>query len=266
MPPKAVKRKKEVDLHDEGSRASSDDRPRKKTRTTTTRTHGRAEGHSSRTNNWVAWQNKFNEKEKTEKRQFADDFKQKLESKQAEIQNLIHASNRELNAARDRYSKLVREAHQDNDASSKGTRKAQTRSSREESPLFRAGRHIFQNCRELIAAHDRANSYAPKNDTRLSLPREQWEKDITSVQELLLYGRQHGENLVDCLIIPSSANEEKSRLLTPDTKGLSETGNMAVSMFRKSTGTITGNGTTWGELAKSQVGAFGKVLDVLADA
>lgn len=45
---------------------------------------------------WVAWQNKFNEKEKTEKRQFADDFKQKLQSKQVEIQNLINASNHEL--------------------------------------------------------------------------------------------------------------------------------------------------------------------------
>lgn len=71
---------------------------------------------------------------------------------------------------------------------------------------------------------------------------------------------------MDCLIVPSSANEEKSRLLTPDTKGLSETGTMAVSMYRKSTGTISGSGKTWGELAKSQVGAFGKVLDGLADA
>jgi hypothetical protein len=45
---------------------------------------------------WVAWQNKFNEKEKTEKRQFADDFKHKLEAKQAEIQDLINASTRDL--------------------------------------------------------------------------------------------------------------------------------------------------------------------------
>lgn len=45
---------------------------------------------------WVAWQNKFNEKEKTEKRQFADDFKKKLETKQAEIQHLINTSNQDL--------------------------------------------------------------------------------------------------------------------------------------------------------------------------
>ncbi|KAG8160462.1 hypothetical protein KVR01_009998 [Diaporthe batatas] len=257
MPPKAGKRKKEVDLHDEGSRGSPDDRPRKKTRTSTTQANQHFSG-------WVAWQNKFNEKEKTEKRQFADDFQQKLESKQTEIQNLIHTSNRDLNAARDKYSKLAWEANQDNDVSSKGKPQAQGRSSREENPLYKAGQHIFQNCRELVAAHEQANSHAPQNNTRLSLLREQWKEDITSVRELLLYGRQHGENLVDCLIVPSSAKEEKSRLLTPDTKGLSETGTMAVSMFRKSTGAINESGTTWGELAKSQVGAFGKVLDGLA--
>lgn len=170
------------------------------------------------------------------------------------------------NAAREKYGKLVREAHHDNDASSKGKPQAQGRSSREENPLFKAGQQIFQNCRELVAAHERANSKRSQSNTKLSLPREQWKEDIASVQELLVYGRQHGENLVDCLIVPSSGNEEKSRLLTPDTKGLSETGTMAVSMYRKSTGAINGSGSTWGELAKTQVGAFGKVLDGLADA
>jgi len=169
-------------------------------------------------------------------------------------------------AARDKYSKLVTEAHHDRDASSKGKPQAHAPISREEHPLFKAGRDIFQNCRELVATHGRANSKASQDNTKLSLPREQWKEDITSVQELLLYGRQHGENLVDCLIVPSSGNEEKSRLLTPDTEGLSETGTMAVNMYRKSTGVINGSGSTWGELAKSQVGAFGKVLDGLADA
>lgn len=45
---------------------------------------------------WVAWQTKFNEKEKTEKRQFADNFTQKLQSKQVEIQNLIATCNHEV--------------------------------------------------------------------------------------------------------------------------------------------------------------------------
>ena len=45
---------------------------------------------------WVAWQTKFNEKEKTERRQFADEFKQKLQSEQAEIQGLINTCNHEL--------------------------------------------------------------------------------------------------------------------------------------------------------------------------
>lgn len=166
----------------------------------------------------------------------------------------------------DKYSKLVKEACQDNKASSKAKPQPRTFVSRAEHPLFKAGQHIFQTCRELVAANDRANAKALQDNTKLSLPREQWREDIASVQELLLYGRQHGENLVDCLIIPSGSNEETSRLLTLDTKGLSETGNLAVNMYRKSTGAINGSGPTWGELAKSHVGAFGRILEDLADA
>ena len=166
-------------------------------------------------------------------------------------------------ATGEKYSKLVKEAHHDNNTNSKSKPQAQTFISREQHPLFKAGQQIFQNCRELVSAHERANLKVSQDNTKLSLPREQWKEDIASVQELLLYGRQHGENLVDCLIVPSGSNE-KSRLLTPDVQGLSDTGTMAVNMYRKSTGAINGRGQTWGELAKSQAGAFGKILDDLA--
>lgn len=129
--------------------------------------------------------------------------------------------------------------------------------------MFKAGRQIFQNCRELLAAHRRASSKASQENRKLSLPREQWKEDVASVQEVLLYGRQHGENIVDCLVVPSGS-DEKSRWLTPDTQGLSETGTMAVKMYRRSTGAMDGSGPTWGELAKSQAGAFGKILDNLS--
>lgn len=160
---------------------------------------------------------------------------------------------------------MVKEAHRDAKTSSKARSQPQTSVSRAEHPLFKAGQQIFQNCRELIAVHEQANSKASQDNAKLNLPREQWKEDIANVQEVLLYGRQHGENLVDCLIVPSSGDEEKTRLLTPDTKGLSETGTMAVNMYRKSTGTINSSGTTWGERAKSHVGAFGMILDDLAD-
>lgn len=170
------------------------------------------------------------------------------------------------NATGDKYSKLVKEARQDNKTSSKTGSLPQVFGSRTEHPMFKAGRHIFKNCRELVAAHEQASSEASQDNTKLSLPREQWKEDIASVKELLLYGRQHGENLVDCLIVPSSSNEEKIRLLTPDTHELSETGTMAVNIYRKSTGAINKRRSTWGDLAKSHTAAFGKILDNLADA
>lgn len=170
------------------------------------------------------------------------------------------------NASGDKYSKLVKEARQDDKTSSKAKSQPQAFDSRTEHPMFKAGQHIFKNCHELVAAHERSSSKASQDNTKLSLPREQWKEDIASVKELLFYGRQHGENLVDCLIVPSSSHEEKSRLLTPDTHELSETGTMAVNMYRKSTGAINKRRSTWGELAKSHTGAFGKILDDLADA
>lgn len=45
---------------------------------------------------WAAWQTKFNEKEKNEKLQFADNFKQRLQSKQREIHGLIDTRTQEL--------------------------------------------------------------------------------------------------------------------------------------------------------------------------
>lgn len=45
---------------------------------------------------WAAWQTKFNEKEKNEKLHFADNFKQRLQSKQREIHGLIDTRTQEL--------------------------------------------------------------------------------------------------------------------------------------------------------------------------
>ncbi|KAJ0125174.1 3 exoribonuclease family protein [Diaporthe amygdali] len=270
MPPKATKRKANaVGLLDNDPWGSPEDRPRKKTRVSTTHVDNLGDRHSSQTteqlSGWVAWQNRFNEKERTEKRQFADEFTKKLQSKQAEIQNLITSCNNELAAAGEKYSKLVKEAYGDNRPNSKTKPQPQTFASREGNPLFKAGQEIFQSCHELITVHNRANSKASQDNTELGLPRELWKKDIASVQQLLLYGRQHGENIMDCIIVSSSSNDEKSRLLTPDKQGLSETGKMAVDMYRKSTEAINESGSTWGELAKSQAGAFGKIVDDLAD-
>ncbi|KAI3399164.1 hypothetical protein diail_7533 [Diaporthe ilicicola] len=256
-------------LHDGDLWEASQDRPRKKARVSTIHNDDQDESHSSRASKqlsgWVAWQTKFSEKEKTEKRQFADDFTQKLESKQAEIQNLIATSTHGFAATGEKYSKLIKEASDDCKPGSKAKPRPQTATSREEHPMFKAGQQIFQNCRELIAVHGRANSKGSRDNAKLATPRQQWKEDIASVRELLLYGRQYGEQLLECIIVPSSSDEEKSHLLTPDMHALSETGKMAVSLYHKSTGGIDGGGTTWGELAKSQAGTFGKILDDLND-
>lgn len=135
---------------------------------------------------------------------------------------------------------------------------------RREHPLFKAGQQIFQKCHSLIGDHDNASEKATQGNAKPSLPRELWDEEIASVQEILLYGRQHGENIVECIVIPSPSNEEKSHLLTPDTRELSMTGKLAVDMYCKSAVGVMKGGATWGEMARSQAGAFGKALDGLS--
>lgn len=45
---------------------------------------------------WAEWQKKFNEKEKDDKRQFADAFKANVEKKREAVLNLIKQSTKSL--------------------------------------------------------------------------------------------------------------------------------------------------------------------------
>lgn len=169
------------------------------------------------------------------------------------------------NDAGDKYARLLEEPYTNTKPPSNlsNRRQPQTAKSRQEHPLFKAGRHIFQKCQDLIADHDRADKETTQASPRPDPPREQWKEDIASVQELLLYGRQHGENVVECIVIPSSDGKEKGHLLTPDKEELSETGRMAVDMYEKSAEGVMKGGLTWGEMVRRQARAFGKALDGL---
>lgn len=166
--------------------------------------------------------------------------------------------------AGNKYANLIHESLTTTEHLSKSDPQPQAvKSRRDHHPLFEAGQHLFQKCHDLIADQDQANKKATQGGTEPDVPRQQWKKDIASVQELLLYGRQHGENIVDCIVIPGSGGEDKGHLLTPDKGELSVTGRMAVDMYSKSAEGVLRGGPTWGDMARSQAGAFGRVLDGL---
>ncbi|KUI60639.1 hypothetical protein VP1G_07832 [Cytospora mali] len=286
MPPKAAKRKTKVPKDDD-PRGSPDNQPKKKSRLSAAQFEEQDDDKyhversaSSHFQNWADWQTKFDEKEKNDKRQFSDAFKRNIEAKQDEFEALFVRSNDELYAdvipntfwgnRTDKASKeqheqqLVQESYVEPSPASKSNPQPQATKSRQDHPLFKAGQHILQKCHKLIADHDEANNKAAQGSTRPDLPHEQWTKDIHMVQELLLYGRQHGENIVECIVIPGSTDEGKGHLLTPDREELSETGRIAVNMYRKSAEGVMKGGPTWGEMVRSQAGAFGRALDGLA--
>lgn len=156
--------------------------------------------------------------------------------------------------AGNKYAELIQESHTDPQLPLK---------TRQNHPLYNAGQKILQNCHKLMDDHERASKKATQGNGKPAPPRELWEGEIASVQEILLYGRQHGENIAECIVVPSPSDEEKNHLLTPDREELSETGKMAVNMYQKSAEGVLKGGSTWGEMARSQAGVFGKALDRL---
>lgn len=165
--------------------------------------------------------------------------------------------------AGNKYAMLIEQPCTDTQPTLKSNPKVQAAKSRQDHPLFKAGQHILQMCHNLVADHDKASKKATQDSTKPILPRALWEDEIASVQELLFYGLQHGENIVECIVVPSPSDEEKSHLLTPDKEELSMTGRLAVDMYRKSAQGVMKGGPTWGEVARSQAGAFGRALDGL---
>ncbi|KUI67961.1 hypothetical protein VM1G_03376 [Cytospora mali] len=271
MPPKAAKRKTKAVPKDDDPWGSPDNQPKKKSRLSAAQAeklvddkHHAERPVISQFQNWADWQTKFEEKERSDKRQFGDAFKRNIEAKQDEFEALFVRSNDELNNMGNKYVKLIQDSYVESSPASKSNPKPQATKSRQDHPLFKAGQHILQKCHKLIADHDETNDKATQGSTRPDLPHEQWKKDIHMVQELLLYGRQHGENIVECIVIPGSTDEGKGHLLTPDREELSETGRIAVDMYRKSAEGVMKGGPTWGEMARSQAGAFGRALDGLA--
>ncbi|ROV97770.1 hypothetical protein VMCG_07371 [Cytospora schulzeri] len=269
MPPKAAKRKAKGPK-DDNLWGSPDDQPRKKPRPSTILADKLDEDqhHAERlaknqVQTWGDWQTRFNEKEKSDKRQFGDAFNRSIDAKRNEFDALFVRSIDELTNVGNKYAKLIEEPDTDTQPALKSRSQVQAVKSRQDHPLFKAGQHILQKCHNLIADHDRASKKATQGGTKPVLPRELWEDEIASVQELLLYGRQHGENIMECIVVPSPSVEEKSQLLTPDKEELSMTGKLAVDMYRKSAEGVMKGGPTWGEMARSQAGAFGKALDGL---
>ncbi|ROW04013.1 hypothetical protein VSDG_01123 [Cytospora chrysosperma] len=269
MPPKAAKRKAKGSKDDDPWR-SPDDHLRKKPRPSTAVVDEVDEDQyqakrpaNNQFQTWSDWQTKFNEKEKSDKRDFANAFNRNIEAKRNEFDALFSRSNDELINADNKYAMLIEEPCTDTQTASKSNPKVQAAKSRQDHPLFKAGQHILQKCHNLVADHGKASKKATQGSTKATLPRELWEDEIASVQELLLYGRQHGENIVECIVVPSPSDEEKSHLLTPDKEELSLTGKLAVAMYRKSAEGVMKGGPTWGEVARSQAGAFGRALDGL---
>ncbi|CAN8104033.1 unnamed protein product [Discula destructiva] len=256
MPPKAAKRKAKAAASDYDELwAAPTGQTRKRTRLPASRVEEDSEKKASKQSpSWADWQKKFSDKEKDDKRQFATAFKQNVEKKREDILSLISQTKKTFHDADKEQTELLKKACADLDPAAESTVKATTCSPKtaQDSPLFKAGQAFFKKCRDLVAVHEQVNDEVTTTQaaTGSSERHALWKADMEQAQQVVRYGAQYGEKVVQCSIDMSSHDEEKMQLLNPSADALiNGPGQIALDMYQRSVEKLANGESTWGEEA-----------------
>lgn len=136
----------------------------------------------------------------------------------------------------------------------------------QDSPMFKTLQIRFNEYRELVAAHEQANShYDVRPHTQTDERRALWKGDMEEAQKAASYGAQYGEKIVRCTVDLSNRDESKVQLLTPARgEKLSGAGLMALDMHQRSVEALAGGEATWGEQALMYLDRFEGITAVCA--
>ncbi len=113
-------------------------------------------------------------------------------------------------------------------------------------------------CTDLVQRYDQVEGLT--RSCELNLPQLQWGDDVMRIQELIRYGSEYGEGIINHMILP---NVDVSAILKPNLDTLSETGRLAVGLFDESRETL--QGVTWAKVADTQMRALTKIVRTLPD-
>lgn len=157
-----------------------------------------------------------------------------------------------------RLRDICRDLDHGSDASSDTQRKdgssiAQPLSSKDH-PIFRVGQQILGVAYKLINDQEQRDIRFKELKLELSLG---FKHDEAGFKELLRFGREHGEKIAECIILPQSDAAQ----LETDASRTTGTEEMAVDLFRKSR-RIFDQGT-WGETAQAQLKCWSSLAKTL---
>lgn len=107
-------------------------------------------------------------------------------------------------------------------------------------------------CRSILERHEAANRQT--QDFTPEVPHDVWKQDNEQLVQLLTYGRQFGERVVQTIVSPDHRLDE----LTAERNELGETGRAAIGLFNKTL--EVQRKTTVGQTMREQFNAFADII------
>lgn len=158
------------------------------------------------------------------------------------------------NAVGDKYTKFLRDAYAVKNAAFKGTSAEDAHETQQKPSLFKTGQQLLQVCHDLVISHEEADRKVSERNSeitdRLEQIRAHWSSDMVQLDEILQFGFDYGVKIVECSVSPSTSDEKKSQILTPDRRSFREAGQTVLDMYQKSTEKLSVV-PTWGEEVKN---------------
>ncbi|EGO56566.1 hypothetical protein NEUTE1DRAFT_138685 [Neurospora tetrasperma FGSC 2508] len=128
---------------------------------------------------------------------------------------------------------------------------------KEMNPLFTKGEKLIKICRDILQRHQIA--VRDSQQDKPTVPREIWEQDHQKMRQLLDYGKDYGQKLVEGIISPDVKGDDSPTQEKEKEAGLSETETLAIGLFdgskKKSEET-----ERWGRIAYAQARALAAVV------
>ncbi|KAK3371293.1 hypothetical protein B0T24DRAFT_628472 [Lasiosphaeria ovina] len=129
-------------------------------------------------------------------------------------------------------------------------------SNMKDNPLFQQTKQIIHLSRAILKLYQIVDKESQQ--PKLTVPREAWRQDQKKMDQLLNYGKQHGERLAESIISPAEEHSNDRILAQAD---MSEAEDIAMGLFGN-TRKEAGEGT-WGRTAHAQLKALMSVVRTL---
>ncbi|KAK3683795.1 hypothetical protein B0T22DRAFT_261160 [Podospora appendiculata] len=122
-------------------------------------------------------------------------------------------------------------------------------------PLFRKTRDVIRLGRAVLKRHQQAEKALRRPE--LALPQEAWKRDEERMKQLLQYGRQYGESLLESILSP----DDEHATHAPAKASMTDTESLALSLFDE--GKKAAAAGLWGRAAHARMEALASVVRTL---